>query len=150
GHRPVGLPDRIVVRDRFATQLEPVPGFQRQRVLSSLMVHQMDALAVLQRSHSGAILARTVHKSLLRRPILLWGAHCPRIAMGLGLFSFSLLDGLTRCSRKSNRYPVRLRRPHLRKAPADFGLDRLATTFMNSPSWRLSQGFQQGHCSSVP
>ena len=40
-----------------------------------------------------------------------------------GLFSFSLLDGL----------PVRLRRPYLREAPADVGLDRLATAFKNNP-----------------
>jgi hypothetical protein len=39
------------------------------------------------------------------------------------LFSFGLLDGL----------PVRLRRPHVREAPASFGLERLATLFMNSP-----------------
>jgi hypothetical protein len=36
-----------------------------------------------------------------------------------GLFSFGLLDGPQ----------VRLRRPHLREAPAGFGLSRLATTF---------------------
>jgi hypothetical protein len=41
------------------------------------------------------------------------------------LFSFGLLDGL----------PVRLRRPYLREAPAGFGLERLATTFMNNPGW---------------
>lgn len=40
-----------------------------------------------------------------------------------GLFSFDLLDGLQ----------VRLRRPYLRKAPAGFGLTRLATSFMNNP-----------------
>ncbi|MBX3120799.1 MAG: hypothetical protein KF784_18125 [Fimbriimonadaceae bacterium] len=40
-----------------------------------------------------------------------------------GLFSFGLLDGLQ----------VRLHRPYLRRAPADFGLERLATAFMNSP-----------------
>ena len=40
-----------------------------------------------------------------------------------GLFSFGLLDGL----------PVRLRRPYLREAPAGFGLERLATAFMNNP-----------------
>jgi hypothetical protein len=39
------------------------------------------------------------------------------------LFSFGLLDGLQ----------VRLRRPYLRKAPAGFGLQRLATAFMNNP-----------------
>jgi hypothetical protein len=39
------------------------------------------------------------------------------------LFSFDLLDGLH----------VRLRRPYLRKAPAGFGLERLATAFMNNP-----------------
>ena len=40
-----------------------------------------------------------------------------------GLFSFGLLDGLQ----------VRLCRPHLREAPAGFGLERLATAFMNNP-----------------
>ncbi len=39
------------------------------------------------------------------------------------LFSFGLLDGL----------PVRLRRPYLREAPAGFGLERLATAFINNP-----------------
>jgi hypothetical protein len=39
------------------------------------------------------------------------------------LFSFGLLDGLQ----------VRLRRPHVREAPRDFGLERLATACMNSP-----------------
>jgi len=40
-----------------------------------------------------------------------------------GLFSLGLLNGLQ----------VRLRRPHLREAPAGVGLERLATAFMNSP-----------------
>ena len=40
-----------------------------------------------------------------------------------GLFSFGLLNGLQ----------VRLRRPHLREAPAGVGLERLATAFINSP-----------------
>jgi len=39
-----------------------------------------------------------------------------------GLFSFGLLDGLQ----------VRLRQPYLREAPAGFGLERLATAFMNN------------------
>ena len=43
------------------------------------------------------------------------------------LFSFGLLDGL----------PVRLRRPHLREAPAGFGLERLATAFMNNPGYQV-------------
>jgi len=38
-------------------------------------------------------------------------------------FSFGLFDGL----------PVRLCRPYLREAPAGFGLERLATLFMNNP-----------------
>jgi len=42
-----------------------------------------------------------------------------------GLFSFGLLDGLR----------VRLRRPYLREAPAGFGLERLATAFMNNPGY---------------
>jgi len=40
-----------------------------------------------------------------------------------GLFSFGLLDGLS----------VRLRRPYLREALAGFGLEHLATAFMNNP-----------------
>jgi hypothetical protein len=40
-----------------------------------------------------------------------------------GLFSFGLLYGLH----------VRLRQPHLREAPVGFGLERLATAFMNNP-----------------
>jgi hypothetical protein len=39
------------------------------------------------------------------------------------LFSFDLLDGLQ----------VRLRWPYLREAQAGFGLERLATAFMNNP-----------------
>ena len=39
------------------------------------------------------------------------------------LFSFGLHDGL----------PVRLRQPHVREAAAGFGLERLATAFMNNP-----------------
>ena len=39
------------------------------------------------------------------------------------LFSFGLLDGLE----------VRLRRPHFREASEGFGLERLATAFMNNP-----------------
>lgn len=41
-------------------------------------------------------------------------------------FSLGLLNGLQ----------VRLRRPHLREAPAGVGLERLATAFMNSPGQR--------------
>jgi len=59
------------------------------------------------------LLARTIHKYLLRRPIL----------SPAGLFSFGFLDGLQ----------VRLRRPYLREAPAGFGFERLATVFMNNP-----------------
>jgi hypothetical protein len=40
-----------------------------------------------------------------------------------GLFSFDLLDGL----------PVRFHQPYLRATPAGFGLERLATAFMNNP-----------------
>jgi len=40
-----------------------------------------------------------------------------------GLFWFGLLDGLH----------VRLRRPHVRAAPAGVGLKRLATAFMKNP-----------------
>ena len=41
-----------------------------------------------------------------------------------GLFSFGLPDGLH----------VRLRRPYLREASAGFGLEPIATAFMNNPS----------------
>jgi hypothetical protein len=51
----------------------------------------------------------------------LWAA-C-RSSRSAGLFSFSLLDGLH----------VRLCRPYVREAPAGFGLERLATAFMNHP-----------------
>jgi hypothetical protein len=44
-----------------------------------------------------------------------------RFSCPAGLFSFGLLDGLH----------VRLRRPHLREAPAGVGLTRLAMAFMN-------------------
>ena len=46
-----------------------------------------------------------------------------RFSRQAGLFSFGLLGGLQ----------VRLRRPYLREAPAGFGLERLATLFMNNP-----------------
>ena len=58
-------------------------------------------------------LARIIHECLLR----------VRPSRPAGLFSFGLLDGL----------PVRLRRPYLREASAGFGLERLATAFMNDP-----------------
>ena len=51
----------------------------------------------------------------------LWAA-C-RSSRPARLFSFGLLDGLS----------VRLCRPYLREALADFGLERLATAFMNNP-----------------
>jgi hypothetical protein len=46
-----------------------------------------------------------------------------RFSRPAGLFSFGLLDGLS----------VRLRRPYLRETPAGFGLECLATAFMNNP-----------------
>ena len=49
-----------------------------------------------------------------------------------GLFSFGLLDGLS----------VRLRWPYLREAPAGFGLERLATAFMNIPGLGWSREMQ--------
>jgi hypothetical protein len=65
------------------------------------------------------ILARIIHAHLLQGPIL-----CPA-----GLFSFGLLDGPQ----------VRLRRPHVREAPAGLrGLSRFATAFMNNPGLALS------------
>jgi len=59
-----------------------------------------------------------------------------RFSRPAGLFSFGLLDGLQ----------VRLCQPYLREAPAGFGLERLATAFMNNPGfwvWDLS-------CASIP
>lgn len=60
-----------------------------------------------------------------------------QIAMGHGLFSdpYALDVPITRCILRSDGYPVRLCRPHLREAPADFGLARLVTTFLNDPSY---------------
>jgi hypothetical protein len=49
--------------------------------------------------------------------------YVARSSRPAGLFSFGLLDGPQ----------VRLRRPYLLEAPAGFGLERLATVFMNSP-----------------
>jgi len=49
--------------------------------------------------------------------------YVARSSRPAGLFSFGLLDGLQVC----------LRRPYVREAPAGFGLERLATAFMNSP-----------------
>jgi hypothetical protein len=56
-----------------------------------------------------------------------------------GLLSCGLLDGLQ----------VRLRRPYLREAPAGFGLERLATAFMNNPgkaprSKTVAEGIPEG------
>jgi hypothetical protein len=54
-----------------------------------------------------------------------------------GLLWFGLLDGLQ----------VHLRRPCLREAPAGFGLERLATAFMNNSGydgWSVSQSVGQG------
>ncbi len=55
-----------------------------------------------------------------------------RFSRPAGLFSLGLLTVLLR---------VRLRRPHLREAPADFGLSRLATTSMNTPGLCVSLRF---------
>jgi hypothetical protein len=51
------------------------------------------------------------------------GYYSGRSSCPAWLFSFGLLDGPQ----------VRLRRPHLREAPAGFGLSRFATPFMNNP-----------------
>jgi len=48
-----------------------------------------------------------------------------RCSHSAGQFSFSLLDELS----------VRLRRPRLRDALADFGLGCLATAFMSNPGY---------------
>ncbi len=50
-----------------------------------------------------------------------------------GLFSFGLLEGLH----------VRLCRPHLREAPAGFGLERPATAFMNNQGYQRPQTVQK-------
>ncbi len=51
-------------------------------------------------------------------------AYCgARFSRPAWLFSFGLLDV----------QGVRLRRPRLREAPAGFGLNRLATAFLNNP-----------------
>ncbi len=63
----------------------------------------------------------------------LWAA-C-RSSRPAGLFSFGLLDGL----------PVRLPRPYVREAQAGFGLERLATAFMNNPGWvPILAGYRKG------
>jgi hypothetical protein len=49
--------------------------------------------------------------------------YVARSSRPAGLFSFDLPDVL----------PVRLRQPYVREAPAGFGLERLATAFMNNP-----------------
>jgi len=64
------------------------------------------AAALLGQDHSG-------------NPYCVDRSSCPA-----GLFSFGLLNGPQR---------VRLRRPLFREAPADFGLGRLATGFLNNP-----------------
>jgi len=51
--------------------------------------------------------------------------YVARSSRPAGLFSLGLLDGLH----------VRLCRSHLREAPASFGLERLATAFMNNPGY---------------
>src|SRR5438132_11302423 len=58
-------------------------------------------------------------------------AHCSSGCNGP--WAFLLNVPMTRCNWGSNGCPVRLRRPHLREAPAAFGLGRLATAFMNNP-----------------
>ena len=63
-----------------------------------------------------------------------------RSSRSAGLFSFSFLDGL----------PVRLRQPYLRKAPAGFGLERLATAFVNNLGSRREDGlFHSPRASSL-
>ncbi|MCC2642912.1 MAG: hypothetical protein K0S45_3325 [Nitrospira sp.] len=49
--------------------------------------------------------------------------YAVRSSRPAGLFSFGLLDVL----------PVRLRRPYVREALPGFGLECLATAFMNNP-----------------
>ena len=53
-----------------------------------------------------------------------------RFSRPAGLFSYGLLDGLQ----------VRLRWPYLGEALAAFGLERLATAFMNSPDSQHPKG----------
>ena len=64
----------------------------------------------------------------------LWAA-C-RSSRQAGLFSFGILDGLS----------VRPRRPYVREAPAGFGLERLATAFMNNPGFWV----RESSCASIP
>ena len=62
-------------------------------------------------------------------------SYCPA-----KLFSFGLLDGLH----------VRLRRPHLREAPAGFGLKRLAAAFMNNPGQpSVEKGYSLAICLAI-
>jgi hypothetical protein len=70
-------------------------------------------LSPLRHTGDGRCLARTIHEYLLRRPILSPG----------GAF-------LVRPPRRTGSTP---RQPYLREAPAGFGLERLATAFMNNP-----------------
>ena len=51
-----------------------------------------------------------------------------------GAFLARPLDGL----------PVRLRRPYVREAPANFGLERLAPAFMNSPGSPMADQSMKG------
>ena len=40
-----------------------------------------------------------------------------------------------------------MRQPHLRDAPAGFGRERLATAFMNNPSYLFSRAHLRNRCS---
>jgi hypothetical protein len=63
-----------------------------------------------------------------------------RFSRPAGLFSFGLLDGPH----------VRLRRPHLREAPAGVGLKRLATAFMNNPGQpSVEKGYSLATCLAI-
>src|SRR5206468_5192548 len=67
------------------------------------------------------------HGRLLQPGLFMNFYYVGRCSRPAGLVSFGLLDVLLR---------VRLRRPHLREAPADFGLSRLATPFLDYPGYR--------------
>ena len=51
----VGLANQIVVGECLSAQLEGIARLQRQRVLPAFPVHQMDAVAIGQDSHSAIL-----------------------------------------------------------------------------------------------
>jgi hypothetical protein len=91
------------------------------------MLHSQQLKEILLATTKNSITGRAV-KFCRREPagepgLFMNTYYVVRSSRPAGLFSFGFLDGL----------PVRLRRPHLREAQAGFGLERLATAFMNNP-----------------